>query len=63
MTYMKMAQVSPNETIIYEESVVRLLDNAIIPFAEGNRDYEEYLAWLEAGNSPIDFDINLLQNN
>jgi hypothetical protein len=63
MTYMKMAQVLPNETIVYEESVVRLLDNAIIPFAEGNRDYEQYLAWLEEGNSPIDFDINLLQNN
>lgn len=63
MTYMKMAQLSPNETITYEESVVRLLDNAIIPFAEGNRDYEEYLAWLEEGNSPIDFDINVLQNN
>ena len=61
--YMKMAQVLPNETIVYEESVVRLLDNAIIPFAEGNRDYEQYLAWLEEGNSPIDFDINLLQNN
>jgi hypothetical protein len=60
---MKMAQVLPNETIVYEESVVRLLDNAIIPFAEGNRDYEQYLAWLEEGNSPIDFDINLLQNN
>jgi hypothetical protein len=63
MTYMKMAQAFPNETIVYEESVVRLLDNAIIPFAEGNRDYEQYLAWLEEGNSPIDFDINLLQNN
>jgi hypothetical protein len=60
---MKMAQAFPNETIVYEESVVRLLDNAIIPFAEGNRDYEQYLAWLEEGNSPIDFDINLLQNN
>lgn len=63
MTYMKMAQVFPNETIIQEESVFRLLDKAIIPFAEGNRDYEQYLAWLEEGNSPIDFDINVLQNN
>lgn len=63
MTYMKMEQVFPNETIIQEESVFRLSDKAIIPFAEGNRDYAQYLAWLEEGNSPIDFDINLLQNN
>ncbi len=58
-----MAQIFPNETTIQEESVFRLLDKAIIPFAEGNRDYEQYLAWLEEGNSPTDFDINVLQNN
>lgn len=33
-------------------SVVRLSDNACIPFAEGNRDYREYLNWLEEGNEP-----------
>lgn len=34
------------------ESVVRLSDSACIPFAEGNRDYQEYQEWLAAGNTP-----------
>jgi hypothetical protein len=33
-------------------SIIRLSDNAFIPAAPGNRDYREYLEWLEAGNTP-----------
>lgn len=33
-------------------SVKRLSDGACIPFADGNRDYEEYKQWLEEGNTP-----------
>jgi hypothetical protein len=33
-------------------SVHRLSDNTFIPFDTGNRDYQEYLAWLAAGNTP-----------
>lgn len=33
-------------------SVKRLLDGACIPFANGNRDYEEYNMWLDEGNTP-----------
>ena len=36
--------------------VIRLSDGACIPFAEGNRDYKEYLRWLEAGNTPQEAD-------
>jgi hypothetical protein len=30
----------------------RLPDNACIPFDPQNRDYAEYLKWLEEGNVP-----------
>ena len=34
------------------ESVIRKEDGAMIPKDEGNRDYQEYLAWVAAGNTP-----------
>lgn len=33
-------------------TIIRLSDNAYIPFAPGNRDYAEYQEWLAAGNTP-----------
>ena len=33
-------------------TILRLADNAFIPPDEGNTDYREYLAWVEAGNTP-----------
>ena len=33
-------------------SVIRLNDGACIPFDESNNAYQEYLLWLEAGNTP-----------
>ena len=38
--------------LIGTKSVKRLADGACIPFADGNRDYEEYKQWLEEGNTP-----------
>jgi hypothetical protein len=32
--------------------VIRIEDGASIPFAPDNTDYQEYLKWLEAGNTP-----------
>jgi len=34
------------------DSVYRIEDGAGIPMAEDNTDYQEYLKWLEAGNTP-----------
>jgi len=33
-------------------SILRIADNASIPFDEANRDYQEYLEWLAEGNTP-----------
>ena len=32
--------------------VIRLSDNAFIPFDPQNSDYAEYLKWIEEGNVP-----------
>lgn len=35
-----------------QNCVIRILDNACIPFSETNTDYQEYLSWLNEGNTP-----------
>ena len=41
---------------VQQQMVLRLADNAFIPFDPANTDYQEYLRWLEAGNTPIPAD-------
>ena len=38
--------------------VCRVLDNTYIPFDPDNTDYQEYLRWLEAGNTPLPAEEN-----
>jgi len=35
------------------ETIKRLSDNAFIPPDPENKDYQQYLKWLEEGNEPL----------
>jgi len=39
-----------------KNQVIRLFDNAHIPFSESNTDYQKYLKWVAEGNEPLPAD-------
>jgi hypothetical protein len=39
-----------------QSSVIRLADGAVIPMVPDNTDYQQYLKWLEEGNTPLPAD-------
>tara|TARA_B100000282_G_C31441256_1_gene358103 strand:- start:36 stop:203 length:168 start_codon:yes stop_codon:yes gene_type:complete len=48
-TYKKLKTAQGEDDL---KNIKRIEDNAFIPFDDGNRDYQEYKAWIEAGNTP-----------
>jgi hypothetical protein len=46
----------PNIINKTQDAVIRLEDNAIIPFASDNTDYQAYLKWVEEGGVPTPAD-------
>jgi len=47
-----MYKLLPNNEMGQATTIKRLSDNAFIPFAPDNTDYQEYLLWLSEGNEP-----------
>ena len=44
------------EGVIGDNVIIRLSDNAFIPFDPANTDYQAYLKWVEEGNTPLPAD-------
>jgi len=49
MTYKFLKDPFTGENLTHV--IQRKSDGAGIPFAEGNKDYQEYLAWVAEGNT------------
>ena len=58
-----MYKLIKNKSSNQIDTVFRLSDNACIPFDLANRDYQEYLKWLEEGNTPLPADNSPAENN
>jgi hypothetical protein len=48
-----MYKLIPDSYLGPANVVIRLSDNASIPFDPSNIDYQEYLKWLAEGNEPL----------
>jgi hypothetical protein len=57
-----MYQQLPDQLGQPAQSIKRLSDNASIPQDPANVDYQAYLAWVEAGNTPLPPDDQTGQN-
>ena len=53
MTYKYLKSGSDDSVKVQvTDLILRISDNAIIPFDEDNTDYQAYLAWVAEGNTP-----------
>ena len=52
MSYQLINSTCPDGSTNQTSIIKRKTDNAFIPFDPANTDYQEYLEWVEAGNTP-----------
>jgi hypothetical protein len=55
--------INPMTAQTTADVILRLSDNAFIPFDPANTDYAEYLKWLAEGNVPWAADALMPQEN
>lgn len=48
---------------VMHASILRVADGAAIPTDPANTDYQQYLAWLEAGNTPLPADASTIETS
>jgi hypothetical protein len=52
MTYTQIWDAMRNQV---SDNMIQRDDGAFIPFDEANVDYQDYLAWLDEGNTPTPY--------
>ncbi len=50
MTYKQIYDIVRQQTM--QNAILRVDDNAFIPFDPDNTDYQKYLEWVAEGNTP-----------
>jgi hypothetical protein len=46
-------QILNRDGSVISDWILRVLDNANIPFDPANTDYQQYLKWVAEGNEPL----------
>jgi len=53
-----MYKLQPDTIFGKATCIKRISDGAFIPFDPANTDYQQYLAWLAEGNTPLPAEEN-----